>query len=110
MNTMEYVEQKQLCARCGHAFRDGDRYCSQCGYRRDAPVPWYYRPLWIVVLTVTVLGPFSIVLVLKSPLISRKNRIVFSVAIALGTLWFCYYLYQVFAQALLQINEAFEMD
>ena len=40
----------------------------------DDRVPWYYKPVGIVVLTLFVLGPLSVPLVWRSPAISPRGR------------------------------------
>lgn len=111
MDNMPLTDQpKDTCKRCGHEFGEGDRFCSQCGYRRNAPVPWYYHPVWITLLTVTLLGPFSIYLVLKSPLMDRKTKIVMNIAIVLFTIWSCYYLYRAFSIVMTQLDQAFGIE
>ena len=40
----------------------------------DQRVPWYYKPVGIVVLTLFVLGPLSLPLVWRSPVISPRGR------------------------------------
>ena len=51
-------------------------------------VAWYYKPAGIVLLTLFVLGPLSLPLVWRSPVISRRGRwigtaliVVFTVAL-----------------------------
>jgi ABC-type protease/lipase transport system fused ATPase/permease subunit len=62
------------CWSC-HADLDGaDRYCRFCGKGQGEFVSWYYKPFWIVILTLTVLGPFSLYLIWKSPVLSRKEK------------------------------------
>ncbi len=62
------------CWSC-HADLDGpDRYCRFCGNGQGEFVAWYYKPFWIVILTLTVLGPFSLYLIWKSPVLGRKGR------------------------------------
>jgi len=40
----------------------------------DQRVPWYYKPVGIVVLTLFVLGPLSLPLVWRSPVITERGR------------------------------------
>jgi len=40
----------------------------------DDRVAWYYKPVGIVVLTLFVLGPLSLPLVWRSPVISERGR------------------------------------
>ena len=44
-------------------------------------VPWYYRPVWLVLLGLTVLGPFVLPLVWRSPRLSRTERWVVSAVV-----------------------------
>ncbi len=55
------------CWRCGYAIDAVDRHCRACGEGQGAALAWYYRPLWIAVLTLTVLGPFAVVLIMRTP-------------------------------------------
>ena len=57
---------------------------------REGNVPWYYQPVWIVVLTLTVLGPFSLWLVWKSPSMSPASKTVFTVVILGASFMFCW--------------------
>lgn len=50
---------------------------------RPPRVHWYHRPGWLVVLILFVLGPLAIPLVWRSPVLSRRAKIVLtSVAVA----------------------------
>lgn len=46
---------------------------------------WLYRPLWIIVLSLTVLGPFAIPLVQRSPYLSPAGKKIMNLAIVLYT-------------------------
>lgn len=66
------------------------RFCSQCG-KPIGSTPWYYRPLWIMVLALFVLGPFALPLVWKSPAISRPAKIWITVGITVYSLLLVYW-------------------
>jgi hypothetical protein len=59
------------CWHCERAIDASDRYCRACGEGQGVAVAWYYRPLWIVVLALTVLGPFAVVLIMRTPRLDR---------------------------------------
>jgi hypothetical protein len=75
------------CWRCDHAVDAADLYCRACGEGQGAALAWYYRPLWIVVLTLTALGPFAIVLIMRTPRLSPAAKWIASVALILFFAW-----------------------
>jgi len=75
------------CWSCGGAIDDADRYCRHCGQGRGAALAWYYRPLWIAVLTLTALGPFALPLVWRTPRLDRTGKWAASLVIILLTAW-----------------------
>jgi len=46
-----------------------------------APLNWYYRPGWVVVLLFLVLGPLALPFLWKSPRFSRSLKLVFTVLV-----------------------------
>lgn len=40
----------------------------------DRDVAWYYKPIWIAVLAVLVLGPLALPLAWRSPALSSAGR------------------------------------
>ena len=75
------------CWHCDAAVAGDDRYCRRCGEGQGAYVAWYYRPLWIAVLTVTMMGPFTLPLLWRTPLLSRTAKFVFGAVIVVITLY-----------------------
>ena len=75
------------CWSCGQAVDRDDRYCRRCGQGQGAFVAWYYRPVWIVLLSVTVLGPFGLPLVWRTPRLSRAGKWVTSAALIAVFAW-----------------------
>ena len=37
-------------------------------------MPWYYKPIWLVVLGLTVLGPFVLPFVWRTPRLGRTEK------------------------------------
>jgi len=68
-----------VCWRCGHLIDAADRYCRRCGQGQGAWLPWYYKPIWLVVLGLTVLGPFVLPLVWRTPRLGRTEKWIVSV-------------------------------
>ena len=64
-----------------------DAYCPRCGQGQGDSLAWYYQPLWIGILTVLALGPFSLILVWRTPALSRNGRLAWTAGIALFSLY-----------------------
>jgi len=62
-----------VCWRCRKPATDEDSYCRSCGSNLVA-FPWYYKHWGIIVLTFFALGPFSLILVWRSPVISKTAK------------------------------------
>ena len=69
------------CWSCDHAIDTSDRYCRACGQGQGPALAWYYRPVWIVLLALTALGPFAVLLIWRTPLLSRPGKWIFSIAL-----------------------------
>lgn len=84
------MEHSVRCWRCDHPIDAADRYCRRCGQGQGAWLPWYYRPLGILVLALTALGPFVLPLVWRTPRLDRRGRWVataFVLAVSGYILW-----------------------
>jgi len=46
-----------------------------------APIKWYYRPVWVLVLLFLVLGPLALPYLWRSPGFSRRLKIVLTVLV-----------------------------
>jgi hypothetical protein len=44
-----------------------------------APIKWYYRPVWVLVLLFLVLGPLALPFLWRSPRFSRPVKVVLTV-------------------------------
>lgn len=54
------------CPKCREVICPSDAFCRFCGTRQHVADPFYYHPVWILVLALTVLGPFALALVWRS--------------------------------------------
>ena len=82
--TVHVTSREPSCGRCwscDHAVELEDRYCGYCGQGQGAFLGWYYRPLWIVVLALTALGPLALPLVWRTPRLDRTAKWIASLAI-----------------------------
>ena len=50
-----------------------------------APLKWYYRPAWVVVLLFVVLGPLALPYLWRSPCFSHRLKIVLTVLVVAYT-------------------------
>ena len=46
-----------------------------------APLKWYYRPVWVVILLFLVLGPLGLPYLWRSPGFSRRLKVVLTVLV-----------------------------
>lgn len=90
--------EPNVCRGCGGALGPGDRFCSRCGRRRGRGAgradDRFYRPGWILLLSLTILGPLALGLVWRSPHLTRRGKagmsaviIVYSVACIALAVW-----------------------
>lgn len=84
------------CWSCGYGVESKDRYCRWCGQGQGDYVPWYYHRWGIVASTLFFLGPFSLVLVRRSPLLSTPEKWVWAAAIVGIAVYAFYRLYGIF--------------
>lgn len=75
------------CWSCDRAVDPEDPYCRWCGQGQQAFVAWYYRPLWIAVLSLTALGPFALPLIWRTPRLSRGAKWLASAALIALCAW-----------------------
>ena len=50
-----------------------------------APLKWYYRPVWVLVLLFLVLGPLALPYLWRSPSFSRRLKVVLTVLVVAYT-------------------------
>jgi hypothetical protein len=69
------------CWQCDHPIARDDRYCPHCAQGQGAYLQWYYRPLWIAVLALTVLGPFVLPIVWRTPRLDRTGKMIATILV-----------------------------
>ena len=62
------------CWSCRGAIEAGDRFCKHCGRRQMRGDTWYFQAGWILFLSFTVLGPFALPLVWRSPVLTSAQK------------------------------------
>lgn len=82
----EPTPHKTPCVACGRPIDPWDAYCRYCGRTQQIRPRWYYHPVWIIVLALTLLGPFAIPLVVLSPQMNRTGKWILSLGILFYTL------------------------
>lgn len=75
------------CWRCDRAIDATDRYCRACGEGQGAALAWYYRPIWIVLLALTALGPFAVILIWRTPALGRTSKWIASIVLIAFSVW-----------------------
>ena len=75
------------CWSCAAPVDEDDRYCRRCGEGQGKYLAWYYRPLWIAALTLTVMGPFVLPLIWKTPRLDRTGKWLASAIVILFTVY-----------------------
>src|SRR6186713_91623 len=75
------------CWSCARAVDADDRFCRACGQGLGSAIAWYYRPIWIVVLALTALGPFAVLLIWRTPFLGRSAKWLASAALLAVSFW-----------------------
>ncbi|MFA6003001.1 MAG: hypothetical protein WC881_02930 [Elusimicrobiota bacterium] len=73
-----------LCWHCRKPAAPEDNFCRFCG-KNLTGFPWYYQHWGIIACALLALGPFSLILVWRSPLISRPAQWAYTLSIGLLT-------------------------
>ena len=73
-----------LCWNCRKPAAQEDAFCRFCG-RHLTAFPWYYQHWGILVMTFFALGPFSVFLAWRSPVISKASKWAYAALAALMT-------------------------
>jgi len=105
-------EASASCRSCQRPIEPGDAYCRYCGASQTPSVPWYLQPVWIILLTFTVLGPFGLPLIWKTPKMSRGLKVVltsitlaFTIVLVYAAYWVMAFLFQYYGQLNEQLNQ-----
>jgi len=85
------------CLKCRRPIGDTDAYCKHCGARQQNTEAFYYHPVWILVLALTVLGPFALALVWRSRVMSTTTKGILAAIILVYTAFTFYSAYKLFA-------------
>lgn len=87
-------EQGQArCPSCGKTIDAQDAFCRHCGRRQAAAGQWYHSPRSILILAFTVLGPFAIPLIWRSPRMGTAMKWFLTLVITAVTVLVLYILY-----------------
>lgn len=104
---MSLSESPPTCAGCKRSLDPADRFCRHCGRRTGRTDDRFYRPGWILLLSFLVLGPLALGLVWKSPYLTQRGRIGFTVLILLYfalviafALWLCIFTWSWFQESM----------
>jgi len=73
-----------LCWNCRRPAAAEDNFCRFCG-KSLTGFPWYYQHWGIILLSLLALGPFGLVLVWRSPVLSRAAQWAYTAVILLLT-------------------------
>lgn len=65
---------KAACRTCGRAIDGHDLFCRYCGTRQVVTDPFYYHPVWILLLAFLVLGPLALPLVWRARAMGREMK------------------------------------
>jgi hypothetical protein len=84
----------ESCWSCKSPLDGAGRYCHHCGNGQGRFLQWYYQPMWIAVLTVTVLGPLSLLLVWRTPRLGRPSKWIGTLLIVGVTVYLGHQLWQ----------------
>jgi len=70
-----------ICTKCRSPIDKRDSFCRFCGARQHVTDPFYYHPVWILLLALLVLGPFALGLVWRSQQMTRAVKYVMTAII-----------------------------
>ena len=99
------ISAPRPCWSCGAFVDQVDRFCRNCGKGPGADVPWYYRHWGIILLALFGVGPFALIPVWRSPVLSRNAKLAYTVALLAATVFVGWRVYQawLFARSLLGV-------
>jgi len=88
------MQEAAGCWSCRAQIDAADNYCRRCGAGQGKHAPWYYKHWGIILITLLGLGPFSLILVWRSPVMWKRTKWIYTVAIILGTWFMTWRVYQ----------------
>jgi len=80
------------CWKCRQQIDAADNYCRHCGAGQRDKINFYYQQ-WGVWLLFFVIGPFNLWFLFKSPVISKKWKIIDGIIFGILSIWFCWSFY-----------------
>ena len=90
------------CRSCRNPIGARDAFCKYCGTRQRPADAFYYHPVWILLLALTVLGPIALGLVWKSPSMGAGMKFVLAAVIIVYS---AVSLYAIFYVGMLEYRE-----
>jgi len=84
------------CAKCRRGIGPADAFCRFCGARQHTADPFYYHPVWILVLSFLVLGPLALGLVWRARAINPAMKAVLAAVILVYSAFTFYAAYVLF--------------
>jgi len=89
------------CWSCKGKIEKLDNYCRHCGKGQGDHAGWYYKH-WGIILSSLMIGPFALIYVWRSPLISKTAKIIYT-ALFLAVTWWLFVKIKEFAATLVGI-------
>lgn len=86
-----------VCVKCRNPIDPRDAFCRFCGARQQVTDPFYYHPVWILILAFFVLGPFALGLVWRSRAMTPAVKIAMTAIILAYTAVTFYYAFIIIA-------------
>ncbi|MGB2578324.1 hypothetical protein AAIR98_000243 [Elusimicrobium simillimum] len=83
----------KTCWKCSSAIDAQDNYCKYCGAGQGNHVAWYYQQ-WGIILLIFLIGPFALYSVIKSPVLSKKAKWGYAIAVAVFTFYIGFEIYR----------------
>ncbi len=93
------------CRKCHRSINPDDVYCRHCGERQSQSAHWLYHPFTLIILAFVFIGPFAIPLVMRSPFLNKRNKMILSFTITLYTFFTLYMVYRILIPAIDQWQE-----
>ena len=82
---MNNVPTETKCWGCKKLIPTTDRYCKYCGRGQGKNAAWYYHHWGIIALTLFALGPLALFFVLRSPILGKRSKWIYTIIIVLMT-------------------------
>ncbi|ACC99054.1 hypothetical protein Emin_1506 [Elusimicrobium minutum Pei191] len=97
------AQEKVACWKCKKPVDRQDNFCRHCGQGLGDKAPWYYQHYGILII-IPMVGPLALYNIIKSPVISVKAKIIYTIATLAFTAAVVYAVYFVFNMLFSLIN------